>query len=98
MAQAGSGMSEQMARMSGSLSVANKICGGISEQQEAASKEKQKAMLAPRGMDAAAFEKAYAAGADDARRKWDSMSPARQAETCEDIKRKMSDAAEQIGG
>lgn len=91
-------MSEQMARLSGSVSVANKFCGGVSEQQEAASKEKQKAMLAPRGMDSAAFEKAYAAGAEDARRKWGSMSPAQQAETCKDIKRKMSQAAAQIGG
>lgn len=97
MAQAGSGMSEQMARMSGSASVADKACGGASAEQQAAGKEKQKAMLAGRGMDAAAFDKAYAAGASDAQRKWDAMSPAKQAETCAQIKQQMEAAAGQVG-
>lgn len=95
MAQTGSGMSEQMARMSGSMSVANKACGSVSSEQEATSKEKQKAMLARRGMDAAAFDKAYAAGANDAKQKWDSMTPAKQAETCKQIKQQVEAASGQ---
>lgn len=97
MAQAGSGMAEQMARMSGSMSVVDTACGGASDAKAAAGKEKQKAMLAQRGMDGPAFEKAYAAGASDARRKWDSMTPAKQAEACKEIKQTMSDAAGQVG-
>ncbi len=97
MAQAGSGMSEQLARMGGSMSVVGKACGDFSNQELAASKEKQKAMLAQRGVDAAAFDKAYAAGADDARRKGDAMSPGKQAETCEEIKQQANAAAKQAG-
>lgn len=96
-AQSGSGMSEQLARMSGGASVADQLCGGASEQKASAGKAQQKALLARRGMDGAAFDKAYAAGASDARRKWEAMTPARQAEACAKLK-KMADASAAAAG
>jgi len=97
LAQAGSGMSEQVARMGGSMSVVDKECAGASAQQQAAGKEKQKTLLVQGGMDAAAFEKAYAAGVRDARQKWEAMSPAKQAESCRQIEQQVRDAAAQMG-
>lgn len=79
-------MAEQMAKLSGAMHAATKVCGGYTEEKLAESKKQLQQMLGQRGMDQVSFERAYSAAMQETASRWQTLSQSEQKEACADLK------------
>lgn len=91
-----SNMHAQLANFGGSMHTTAKVCGDSSDEQLAEQKEKQRALSIQNGMDAAAFDKAFNAGASEAKAKWATIPASERQAKCDEFKQEMEGLAQQF--
>jgi|GEM_PF-1922914 len=80
------GMGDQLAQFSGAMHATATACGSYSEAELAAMKSEQKsAFVAGAVGDAASFERAFAKGEAEGKRRWESLSAPERNSACKDI-------------
>ena len=91
-----SNMHTQLANFGGAMHTTAKVCGEASDEQLAEQKEKQRALSIQNGMDAAAFDKAFNAGASEAKAKWASIPASEHQAKCDEFKQEMEALGQQF--
>ncbi|MCQ4257899.1 hypothetical protein [Stutzerimonas stutzeri] len=89
-------MHTQLANFGGAMHTTAKVCGDSSDEQLAEQKEKQRALSIQNGMDAAAFDQAFNAGASEAKTKWASIPASERQAKCEEFKQEMEALGHQV--
>ncbi len=79
-----------MVKLGGAMHATAQRCGGYTEAELEDLKQQQRAVAVESGISAAEFEKVFTAAETQLVQRWNTMSPAQQAQACKDIKQQMS--------
>lgn len=91
-----SNMHAQLAKLGGTMHATAKVCEDYSDEKLAEHKEQQKTQSIQNGMDAASFDKAFDAGADEAEAKWKAIPAAELQARCDEFRQEMEGMAQQF--
>ena len=78
--------------MAASMTEMGLACGEVSASEANAGKAQQRQAMLAQGMDAKSYDQAYEAAAADFRKKWATLSAAKQKSNCAEMKKAQSAA------